>query len=72
MSRKLDETRREINRRTGRYDRNELETRLLKNQRASRNKNLNTYIKGVMLGEIKSEIPGMREFIENMIKRGAC
>lgn len=71
MSR-LDETRKEINRRTTRYDKNELEAKLLKNQRASRNENLNKYIKGVMLGEIQSEIPNMKEFIESIIKRGAC
>ena len=70
MSR-LDETRKEINRRTVRYGRDELEAKLLKSQRASRNQKLNEYIKGVLLGEIQSEIPNMKEFIESMI-RGAC
>lgn len=72
MSYKLDEIRKEINKRTVQYDKNELETKLLESQRASRNKKVNNYIRDVMSGKIESEIPNMREFIKNTINRGNC
>ncbi|MBS7131413.1 MAG: hypothetical protein KH116_10770 [Clostridium sp.] len=70
MSYKLDEIRKEVNKRTVQYDKNELETKLLESQRASRNKKVNNYIRDVMSGKIESEIPNMREFIKNTINRG--
>ncbi len=72
MSYKLDEIRKEVNKRTVQYDKNELETKLLESQRASRNKKVNNYIRDVMSGKIESEIPNMREFIKNTISRGNC
>ena len=72
MSYKLDEIRKEVNKRTVQYDKNELETKLLESQRASRNKKVNNYIREVMSGKIESEIPNMREFIKNTISRGNC
>lgn len=69
MSYKLDEIRKEVNKRTVQYDKNELETKLLESQRASRNKKVNNYIRDVMSGKIESEIPNMREFIKNTINR---
>ncbi|SCI52294.1 hypothetical protein [Intestinibacter bartlettii] len=72
MSYKLDEIRKEVNKRTVQYDKNELETKLLESQRASRNKKVNNYIRDVMSGKIESEIPNMREFIKNTINRGNC
>ena len=56
MSYKLDEIRKEVNKRTVQYDKNELETKLLESQRASRNKKVNNYIRDVMSGKIESEI----------------
>jgi hypothetical protein len=70
LSYKLDEIRKEVNKRTVQYDKNELETKLLESQRASRNKKVNNYIRDVMSGKIESEIPNMREFIKNTINRG--
>ena len=70
MSYNLDEIRKEVNKRTVQYDKNELETKLLESQRASRNKKVNNYIRDVMSGKIESEIPNMREFIKNTINRG--
>jgi hypothetical protein len=72
LSYKLDEIRKEVNKRTVQYDKNELETKLLESQRASRNKKVNNYIRDVMSGKIESEIPNMREFIKNTISRGNC
>jgi hypothetical protein len=72
LSYKLDEIRKEVNKRTVQYDKNELETKLLESQRASRNKKVNNYIRDVMSGKIESEIPNMREFIKNTINRGNC
>ena len=72
MSYKLDEIRKEVNKRTVQYDKNELETKLLESQRASRNKKVNNNKRDVMSGKIESEIPNMREFIKNTINRGNC